>query len=545
MLKLLAVILPYTTALVIAGATSFNNSEMPPLYCLGRTVMERGMVKTVELAAGSDVPLYKQLEQSFIADIVAGKLKPGDPVPSTYTLAEQFGISRVTAVRCYEELKGRGFLSARRGGCTVVNPQLVLQGTMGPLGNSEPTENSRFDNRLGELLQKPPAELVPVKAWLKTMQTIFDSGGQELSSAGQADVVPRLRNAVAAFLLRARGISSYPRNILLFDTKWQAIGFIVEHFLDVGDAVAVENPGDPLLFLEFSRRSLQLKLMSVDREGAAIEDLEPSSGVKIIAVSPSAQNPTGVMMSERRRQQLARYAGHNQAILLEDDAAALLRYGKNPEPSLYNKFLDAIHLGSFGTYMGSLCQLTYLVVPDRLLDRLGSVVDARAFSQPKMEHTVLLRMIDSGALELAIFRQRTALSKRRQELMTLLVSELRDFVSMNAGATGYELLLRFKSTLPRNELISKLADCGIELNSLERCYIEPNRNQRVEILLPLMQSQGSACNSIEQLLAVKRQLMTHATQDFAPPADVGAAYMPPVFALIIKSPSFPALISRS
>ncbi len=47
------------------------------------------MAKRVELAgqAQSDAPLYRQLEESFIAEIVAGRLKPGDAVPSTYSLA--------------------------------------------------------------------------------------------------------------------------------------------------------------------------------------------------------------------------------------------------------------------------------------------------------------------------------------------------------------------------------------------------------------------------------------------------------------------------
>jgi DNA-binding transcriptional regulator YhcF (GntR family) len=103
---------------------------------------DRGMTNRAKVASECEAPLYKQLEESFIADIVAGRLKPGDVVPSTYTLAEQYGISRVTAVRCYEELKGRGFLTARRGGSTIVNPRLALQSAAGLLQSFEPGETS-------------------------------------------------------------------------------------------------------------------------------------------------------------------------------------------------------------------------------------------------------------------------------------------------------------------------------------------------------------------------------------------------------------------
>lgn len=478
------------------------------------------MAKRVELAgqAQSDAPLYKQLEESFIAKIVAGRLKPGDAVPSTYSLAEQFSISRVTAVRCYEELKGRGFLIARRGGSTVVNPRLVLPGENGQVKQFEQESRNAFDICSGEPSQRPPAMLVPAKAWMKSLQSVLEGGLEEFEGAGEQSVIPRLRQAIAAFLQRARGASVYPKSVLLFDSKWQALAFISEHLLEVGDAVAVENPGDPLVIKEFARNARDIRLMPVDREGAVIEHLEPRSGIKLIVVSPSAQNPTGVIMSERRRQQLARYAGHNGAILLEDDGAAVLRFGKQPEPSLFNKFKDALHLGSFGTYLGPLCQLTYLVVPQHLLERLGDSFDARTFSQPKLEHLALTRMIESGALDLAIARQRSILSKRRQELLSILFTEFKDMLSVNAGATGYDLLIRFHSSLPREPLLLALERCGLNSNAhaLKRCYVTPSENQRIEIILPLVETGGPGGNSIERLFAFKRQLAPHAVEDFRP-----------------------------
>ncbi len=439
------------------------------------------MAKRVELVgqAQSDAPLYKQLEESFISEIMAGRLKPGDSVPSTYSLTKQFGISRVTAVRCYEELKGRGFLTARRGGSTIVNPRLVLPGENSRINRFDQESRNSFDICSSELLQRPPAALVPAKAWLKTMQAVLEGSLEEFDGTGEQSVIPHLRQAIAAFLQRARGASVYPKNVLLFDSKRQALSFISRYLLEDEDVVAVENPGDPLIIREFAQNSRDVRLMSVDREGAVIEQLEPRSGVKLIVVSPSAQNPTGVIMSERRRQQLTYYAGHNGSILLEDDGAAVLRYGKQPEPSLFNKFKDALHLGTFGTYLGPLCQLTYLVVPNHLLEQLGDKLDARAFSQPKLEHMALTRMIESGAFELAISRQRSILSKRRQDVISILFDEFKDLFSVNAGATGYDLLIRFHSRLPRVQLLQALECCGLESDSLRKCYVDSSENQRL------------------------------------------------------------------
>ncbi|HIA52680.1 MAG TPA: PLP-dependent aminotransferase family protein [Candidatus Melainabacteria bacterium] len=475
------------------------------------------MTNRAKVASECEAPLYKQLEESFIADIVAGRLKPGDVVPSTYTLAEQYGISRVTAVRCYEELKGRGFLTARRGGSTIVNPRLALQSAAGLLQSFEPGETSRYDNGLGELLLKPPTQLLPTKSWMKAMQSVVESDARDYSGSAEGNIAPRLRAAIAPFLMRMRGLSVYPHNLLIFDSKLQALAFVAENFLEPDDTVAVENPGDPLVFLEFSRRALEIKPVPVDREGAAVEHLEPRSGVKLIAVTPSAQYPTGVIMSERRRQQLARFAGQSDAILLEDDGAAMFRFGKQPELALYNKFKDAIHLGSFGTYLGSLCPLAYLIVPDHLLLRLKNS-EPRRFTQPTFMHLTLTKLIETGALELAIFKQRAALQKRRQEVLSVLLNEFKDVLAVNAGSTGFDLLLRFHSQLPKEEVMQVFRECGVDLDSLERCYVESAAADRAEILLPLIAWHDPSRNSIERLLAVKHHL-TASKPSFAAPAD--------------------------
>ncbi len=480
------------------------------------------MANRGKVASECEAPLYKQLEESFIAEIVAGRLKPGDVVPSTYTLAEQFGISRVTAVRCYEELKGRGFLTARRGGSTVVNPHLALGVEKVRVNSPEPADSNRFDNRLGEFLQKPPAQLLPTKAWMKAMQSVIESGAQEYSGPAEREVAPRLRRAIASFLMRMRGISAYPHNLLIFDSKWQALAFVAENFLEAGETFVVENPGDPLVFQELSRRSGNVRLLPVDREGAAVEHLEPRSGVKLIVVSPSAQFATGVVMSERRRQHLSRYAGQSEALLLEDDCAALLRFGKQPEPSLYNKFKDALHLGSFSTYLGGLCQLSYLVVPDHLLQNMRSDLESRTFSQTTFVHLTLAQLIESGALELAIFRQRATLQKRRQQILSQLLDEFKDLLTVNAGSTGFELLLRFNSRLPREQLLQAINECGIETCSLDRCYAHKDDAQRLEMLLPLFTRHDPSGNSIERLFALKGRLSMRdvwSAPSIAAPAD--------------------------
>ncbi len=93
---------------------------------------------------------------------------------------------------------------------------------------------------------------------------------------------------------------------------------------------------------------------------------------------------------------------------------------------------------------------------------------------------------------------------------------LKDLLSVNAGATGYDLLIRFHSRLPREQLLQALDCCGLESDSLRKCYVDASENQRLEIIMPLIKTPGSAGNFVERLFALKRQLTLHIVHDFSP-----------------------------
>jgi GntR family transcriptional regulator, frlABCD operon transcriptional regulator len=69
----------------------------------------------------SSRPLYEQLKQMIVSDIVSGKYKHGERLPSELALAERYGISRITVRRALSELASDGYLSSQQGRGTFVN----------------------------------------------------------------------------------------------------------------------------------------------------------------------------------------------------------------------------------------------------------------------------------------------------------------------------------------------------------------------------------------------------------------------------------------
>ena len=72
-------------------------------------------------------PIYDQIYSQIKAQIIAGKLSPGEALPSIRALAKDLRISVITTKRAYEELEREGFLTTVPGkGCFVAARDLEL-----------------------------------------------------------------------------------------------------------------------------------------------------------------------------------------------------------------------------------------------------------------------------------------------------------------------------------------------------------------------------------------------------------------------------------
>src|SRR5258708_34592207 len=87
---------------------------------------------------GRSGPRSSQVAHALIDAIARGQVHDGDRLPSTRTLAATFGLARTAVVAAYEELIAAGFLVARAGGSTYVEPAADAAARAGAFGVSLP-----------------------------------------------------------------------------------------------------------------------------------------------------------------------------------------------------------------------------------------------------------------------------------------------------------------------------------------------------------------------------------------------------------------------
>lgn len=67
-----------------------------------------------------NMPIYLQIIQKIKADIVSGKIKGGDKMPSVRELSENFKVNPNTVQRVFQELEREGITYSQRGVGTFV-----------------------------------------------------------------------------------------------------------------------------------------------------------------------------------------------------------------------------------------------------------------------------------------------------------------------------------------------------------------------------------------------------------------------------------------
>lgn len=77
----------------------------------------------MKILQNSGEPIYLQISEQFKENILSGKLKQGEYLPSIRSLARDLKISVITTMKAYEQLEAEGLVTAVQGKGFYVNAQ--------------------------------------------------------------------------------------------------------------------------------------------------------------------------------------------------------------------------------------------------------------------------------------------------------------------------------------------------------------------------------------------------------------------------------------
>jgi len=402
----------------------------------------------VHLPLDGDGPLHRQAYRAIRAAILAGSLERGARLPATRALARESGLARNTLLQAYEQLTAEGYTVARRGAGTFVAAELPED-----LGRPQPGRNaavepgaggarprlSAYGRRLAEawgqrglawrprrprLLHdfrygEPATEGFPVLEWSRAVaRCARDSTRSDLDYALPGGSM-RLREALARYLHRARGVHCSADDVIVVYGSQQAIDLVARVLVDPGTRVAIEEPAYAGVRLSLEVAGAELQSLPVDAQGLPVDRLPEDGRTSLACVTPSHQFPTGAVLPLARRLELLRWAERNDAFVLEDDYDSEFRFGGRPLESL--RSLDrsgrVVYVGTVSKVMFPSLRIGYLVAPEALRVPLLAAKTLSDTGGAGLEQRALAAFIESGQFERHLRRTRMRLAKRRESLL--------------------------------------------------------------------------------------------------------------------------------
>lgn len=435
-----------------------------------------GAESTLELFVDPDArrtttrSLYQQMREA----IVSGRVAEGERVPPSRDLARQLGVSRHTITTVYDQLVGEGYLAGRAGGGTFVNP-------IGPLGISrrgrsvspppvslrsvEETLSPRFDLRPGA----PDHALFPLKSWRRSMMTALEQAPRGYDDPAGA---LELRQAIAHWITRSRGLIVTADQIIVTSGAQHAIDLIIRLLLQRSDIVALEEPGyEPVRHLCVERQA-DIRPVPVDAHGIVVDQIPP--GARLVYTTPAHQYPTGAVMSLPRRLALLDHAERHDLMIIEDDYDSEYRHVARPLEPLQR--LDrngrVLYVGTFSKTLSPALRLGFAVLP---LSMVGGYLALRQLSDcqpPAPQQIAMARFIADGHLGRHLKRTRKIYSNRHQLVTSFLQGavELEHLGQFMPTCAGLHITTGLREGTDEALLLRTAADAGVALGALAPCW---------------------------------------------------------------------------
>ncbi|WP_339321697.1 PLP-dependent aminotransferase family protein [Paenibacillus sp. FSL W8-0194] len=425
-------------------------------------------------------PLYEQIADHLEQRISYGEFPPGSLLPSERKLAEQLRVNRSTVILAFGELRSMGIIESRPGSGTRVSkfkwgavPKHTPNWKRYAEGGSF-LPNLPFLRRIREALQQNPAlidfasgelsaDLAPIEEMTELMGT--NPYPSYLGYDHPQGYMP-LRQAVASYLDRYRGIQATESSILITSGSQQSLYLITQCLLSPGDAVAIEDPSYHYSLPMFQSAGLRLVRLPADEEGILPEEirsLHKKHRIKMIFVNPNFQNPTGTLLSDERRGALLEVASELGLPIVEDDPYSLTDYAGIPRSPL--KSMDQVgsilHIGSFSKMAAAGLRVGWMVAPHSIVERLADARQQMDFGLSVIPQQVAARFLESPYFEPHLHRLRTQLRRKRDLLVEALQQELPDSVRFHVPQGGIHLWCRLVPRVSDAKLLEEAIKKGV------------------------------------------------------------------------------------
>lgn len=351
-------------------------------------------------------PIYLQLYKQIRDDIIGGVYAYGEKLPSKRLLADETGVSIVTAEHAYDLLCDEGYAESReRSGYFV-----LFRSRDGFASVSERDTKKEVLPRMTSTDSEFSLSLLS-----KTMRRVLTDYGEAILQKSPGTGLWTLREAIRRYLARNRGILVCSEQIILGSGAEYLYGLIVE-LLGRDKVYAIESPSYDKIEKIYRAAHVRCELLPLSKDGIDSKALE-NCDADVLHTTPYRSFPSGITASATKRHEYIRWAEQKDRFIIESDYGSEFSVSSQPPEPLFvlSRKENVLYLNTFSKTVSPSLRVGYMVLPKRLVNPFFEKLGFYSCTVPTFEQYVLTELLNDGDFERHINRVRRRKRKEKTE----------------------------------------------------------------------------------------------------------------------------------
>lgn len=348
---------------------------------------------------------YYSLYATVRDKILRGEYRAGEKLPSKRVMADMTGFSIVTVTTAYDMLADEGYV------CSKERSGYYVCGTEGFLHTGT--------DKIYELIKYVSDDTDAVgtdfeySVWFRTVRRVMAEGGEKLFVKAPSEGCAVLRNALADYLLRYRGMYASPNRIVIGSGAEQLYEIAVK-LLGRDKIFGVEDPCYEQITEVYDGMGVEVRRLKMGNGGIESSALR-SESFDVLHVTPFHSYPSGVTATVAKRHEYLAWAIKTSGYIIEDDFDSEFFMPGQPIESLYA--LDGggsvIYINTFSKSLSPSMRMGYMILPEELMELYERRLSRFSCTVPVLEQYVLAEFISGGSFERHLNRVRRRINHRK------------------------------------------------------------------------------------------------------------------------------------
>jgi len=272
-------------------------------------------------------------------------------------------------------------------------------------------------------------------------------------------------------------------------SKWlkaRALYTLARILLRPGDVVYVEAPTYDRTLTVMRRAGAQVVGFALGPDGLDLDELTRRllGGERpvLFYVIPDFQNPSGIVLSYEKRQQLVALAEQYGFWLVEDTPYRRLRYGGEDIPRLFDLAPERVaHMSSFSKLVAPGLRVGYVIAPKPLAGPLVKFSEDTYINPSYFNQAIIHEFIQCGWLEANLVKLKQLYAPRLAAMLEAVEQHMQGLADWNKPQGGFFVGMTLRREVEAAHLLADAKEAGLLLSDGRGFFADGNGDRFVRL----------------------------------------------------------------